>query len=162
MRFVREHLKLLVPLAVLGVAALVFVLVWFQPQKLVIEKRVSETAPPATSRPVVARELMGTFKPGEHPVKGTARVIGSGRDRVVRFENFETSNGPDVVVYLSTANANAPWGEFAKEFVDLGPLKGNIGNQNYAIPAGTDLKRYHTVVVWCRRFTVPFAAAQLS
>jgi electron transfer DM13 len=64
-------------------------------------------------------------------------------------------------VYLSAAPASGPGGSFDDHFVDLGDLKGNIGSQNYAIPAAVHLDRYRSVVVWCRRFGVPFAAAAL-
>ncbi|MDH3497546.1 MAG: DM13 domain-containing protein, partial [Gemmatimonadota bacterium] len=47
-------------------------------------------------------------------------------------------------------------------FVGLGGLKGNVGDQNYDIPAGTDLTRYRTVTIWCRRFSVNFGSAPLS
>jgi len=48
------------------------------------------------------------------------------------------------------------------DIVNLGRLKGNIGNQNYPIPAGTDLTKYNTTLVWCRAFSVLFGSAQLS
>ena len=50
----------------------------------------------------------------------------------------------------------------ASEFVDLAPLKGNIGNQNYAVPAGTDVSQFASAVVWCRAFGVLFASAPLA
>ena len=49
----------------------------------------------------------------------------------------------------------------AAAFDDLGYVKGNIGSQNYLIPADVRLDRYRSVVVWCKRFSVPFAAAPL-
>jgi hypothetical protein len=45
--------------------------------------------------------------------------------------------------------------------VDLGPLKGNVGDQNYAVATGVDTAAYSSVVVWCARFHVPFGAADL-
>ena len=75
--------------------------------------------------------------------------------------DFATSNGPALKVYLSAAPASGPGGGFDEHFVDLGDLKGNIGSQNYAIPAEVRLDRYRSVVVWCKRFSVPFAAAAL-
>ena len=45
--------------------------------------------------------------------------------------------------------------------VDLGALKGNRGDQQYRIPAGTELRGPWTVVVWCRAFSVLFARAEL-
>jgi hypothetical protein len=48
------------------------------------------------------------------------------------------------------------------DFVDLGNLKGNVGDQNYEVPAGTDLSRYDTVVIWCVRFSANFGDAVLA
>ena len=72
--------------------------------------------------------------------------------RFLRFENFSTDNGPDLRVYLSNSDANADSGVFDDDFIDLGVLKGNIGDQNYEIPVGVDLSVHDTVVVWCVRF----------
>ena len=164
--FASRHRVLLGIAAALTVALGVFVLVWFQPQKLVIEERVNEAAPiaAATAAPTAApKPLQGSFQSFEHPTRGRALVVdaGGGR-RVLRFENFSTSNGPDLVVWLSTAYPrNLHDTTVAKDFVDLGKLKGNIGNQNYEIPAGTDLGKHSSVIVWCRRFNVAFGATKL-
>ena len=106
--------------------------------------------------------VAGAFRSYEHATSGRARVIATadGR-RYVRFEDFETSNGPALKVYLSAAPASGPGDSFDDRFVDLGDLKGNIGSQNYTIPADVRLDRYRSVVVWCKRFSVPFAAAPL-
>lgn len=107
--------------------------------------------------------LTGTFIDRSHPARGSVLVLsdGGGR-RVLRFEDFETDNGPDLNVYLSTASPDAPAGDFDEDFVDLGDLKGNIGNQNYDIPEGVDLSVHSTVVIWCVRFSVAFGAAPLN
>ncbi|MEE8330142.1 MAG: DM13 domain-containing protein [Acidimicrobiia bacterium] len=107
--------------------------------------------------------LTGTFIDRSHPARGSALVLsdGGGR-RVLRFEDFETDNGPDLNVYLSTASPDAPAGDFDEDFVDLGDLKGNIGTQNYDIPEGVDLSVHSTVVIWCVRFSVAFGAAPLN
>jgi hypothetical protein len=65
-------------------------------------------------------------------------------------------------VYLSAAGADADAGAFDDDFIDLGDLKGNIGPQNYEIPADVDLERYSTVVIWCVRFGVAFGAADIN
>jgi hypothetical protein len=82
---------------------------------------------------------------------------------VLRFEQFKTSNGPDVRVYL-VKGGDAANSDFIKagNFVDLGPLKGNIGDQNYPIPKEVNLDEYRSVSIWCRRFGVNFAAAPLE
>lgn len=92
---------------------------------------------------------------GIHDAKGNVKVIQLVSDSVLRFEEFESTNGPDLYVYLSTDKN-------ALDFVDLGRLKGNIGNQNYNIPMGTDLSKYDTVLIWCKAFSVLFGSAELK
>ena len=157
-----------------AVALGAFVLVWFQPQKLFIDERVDEALPSAAAapsgrdtaaaeRPMLRTLSLAPFVSHEHASRGRARVIrlADGR-RYVRFERFRTSNGPLLRVYLSAARADGPGGAFDDRFVDLGALKGNIGDQNYLIPAATRLRAYRSVVVWCKRFGVPFAAAPVT
>jgi hypothetical protein len=80
----------------------------------------------------------------------------------VRFERFRTSNGPLLRVYLSAAPPAGPGGTFDDRFVDLGSLKGNIGDQNYEIPADADLSKMRSVVIWCDRFNVAFGTAAIA
>ncbi len=81
--------------------------------------------------------------------------------RVLRLEELMSSNGPDLYVYLTAADSADSDADLDADWVDLGRLTGNIGNQNYAIPDDVDLDRYDTVVLWCRRFSVSFGAADL-
>ena len=82
---------------------------------------------------------------------------------MLRFTGFETSNGPDVQVYLvATADANDNDTVTKAGFVHIGPLKGNLGDQNYDLPADLDLTKYRSVTIWCRRFGVNFATAPLT
>jgi len=53
-------------------------------------------------------------------------------------------------------------GKDTSDIVNLGRLKGNIGNQNYEIPTGTDLSKYNTVLIWCKAFSTLFGSAKLS
>lgn len=93
---------------------------------------------------------------GFHNAEGVAKVIQFEEGTyLLRLENFLSTNGPDLYVYLSTDKTNT-------DVVNLGKLKGNIGNQNYPIPSGTDLTKYNNVVIWCRPFSVLFGSAQLS
>jgi hypothetical protein len=102
----------------------------------------------------------GEFEAASHPGSGTASIIEkSDGEAVLTFKDFETDNGPDLLVYL--VPADSPAGS-DKGAVDLGALKGNKGNQQYAIPAGTDLEQDWRVVVWCRAFTVSFTEAPLA
>jgi hypothetical protein len=144
-------------LAAIGAVAVVVVgVVWFQPQKLFIDETVDETPAPratmTTDDGMEAVSFSGAFTSIEHETTG--RAIAS--EGLLRLEDFETSNGPDVRVWLS---AGQP---YADDHIDLGALKGNIGDQNYEIPEGTDLERYDNVVIWCRRFTVGFGAAAIK
>jgi hypothetical protein len=105
----------------------------------------------------------GSFQSLEHATSGRASVVRleDGR-RFLRFENLSTSNGPDLRVYLSEVPASDDWYAYSERFIDLGPLRGNLGNQNYMLPAGTDLARFKSAVIWCRRFTVGFGVAPLN
>jgi hypothetical protein len=114
------------------------------------------------SMPVKVAE--GSFRGIAHETKGTASIyqLPEGR-KVLRFSNFETSNGPDVHVYLVAA-PDAQDNDTVKNagFIDLGSIKGNIGDQNYDLPADVDLAKYRAVTVWCKRFGVNFATAPIG
>lgn len=103
--------------------------------------------------------LIGKFvgvNDGIHNAEGLAKVIQlDDSSTILRLENFEATNGPDLYVYLASDNT-------ASDFVNLGRLKGNIGNQNYDIPEGTDFSRYDTVLIWCQAFSVLFGSAILE
>jgi hypothetical protein len=119
-------------------------------------------APTPSTEPEIVTVAAGSFMSRTHPGAGVATVLTDGSSqRFLRFEEFSTDNGPDLNVYLTVADADAPEDEFDDDFVDLGNLKGNIGDQNYEIPPDVDLARYDTVVVWCVRFSVAFTTADL-
>jgi hypothetical protein len=83
--------------------------------------------------------------------------------RLLRLTDFETSNGPAVYVYLLAAkDAQDSATVRNADTVDLGPLKGNKGDQNYEIPSDVDLEKYQAVTIWCQRFSVNFATAPLT
>jgi Electron transfer DM13 len=93
---------------------------------------------------------------GIHNAEGTAKVIPlQDGSNILRLENLRVTNGPDLYVYLATDKT-------ASDFVSVGKLKANNGNQNYDIPAGTDLSKYSTVLIWCRPFSVLFGSAELG
>ncbi|MEV4434883.1 DM13 domain-containing protein [Streptomyces sp. NPDC049555] len=138
---------------------------WFQPWKLWVDETVRESAPAAASG--VRTLATGRLISHEHATSGTVRILqlpdGS---RTLRLEGLSTSNGPALKVLVSDApvkEGRDGWFVFDDgAHVDLGSLKGNKGDQNYALPAGLDLHRYRSVSIWCDRFDVSFGAAALS
>ena len=103
--------------------------------------------------------LIGNFigvGDGIHKAEGLAKILTlSNGSQILRLEDFRSTNGPDVHLYLSTDKQ-------ASDFIDLGRLKANIGNQNYQIPLDTDLNKYKYVLIWCQPFSVLFGSAQLN
>lgn len=91
-----------------------------------------------------------------HNAQGTVRIIKSDGKYFVRFEDdFESTNGPDVRVYFGRD------GSYASE-TELGEIKGNIGGQNYKVPASIAVSEYNEVWIWCKAFSVPFGKAELK
>ena len=180
LRLLRRPLTwfLAVALAVAGGVGLA----WFQPWKLVTDRAVDETLavvpapaasasalpPPAsgaTPQPAVVRR--GAFISHEHETSGQARVVRrTDGSQVLELVGLDTSNGPDLRVWLSdqpVLPGSRGWHVFDDgEWVELGRLKGNRGDQAYPIPAGTDLERLAGVTIWCKRFSVSFGAAGLT
>ena len=76
-------------------------------------------------------------------------------DRVLTLTDFDADPGPDVNVHLSTTT------DGVDDSIDLGSLKGEVGNQQYAIPDDADLSRYDDLVLWCIPFTTRIATAEL-
>jgi electron transfer DM13 len=166
-----------------------FGLYWFQPWKLVVDERVDEplsnpvsaadaratpppssgadpaASPPDPASPVLIAE--GEFISHEHATTGTARIIRN-PDETYRLElvGLDTSNGPDLRVWLTdqpVIEGRDGWHVFDDgEWVELGRLSGNQGDQVYDIPAGSDPSDYTSVSIWCRRFSVSFGAATLG
>lgn len=109
----------------------------------------------------------GTFISHEHDTSGTVQIIRlADGSRVLRLENLDTSDGPDLEVWLTNApvlEGTSGWRVFDDgRYQDLGKLKGNKGNQNYAIPPDLNLKDFTSVTIWCDRFNVSFGAATLT
>jgi len=163
----------------------------FQPWRLVTDKVVDEalpgavpisttsssTTPPTISagpeRPVPKPAtrprvlLTGKLISHEHRTSGTITVLAlPDGSRVLRIENLDTSDGPDLKVWLSDAKVvtgKAGWHVFDDgRYRALGDLKGNHGNQNYPVPADVRLGDFRSAVIWCDRFNVSFGAAALA
>jgi len=179
----------LVPAAVVVLAAAITGLALFQPWKLFVDQQVNEGLPvalesssptgtadgsdapagdgvasPTTAEPTIVAS--GSFISHEHATTGIAQILQlPDGTKVLRIENLDTSNGPDLKVWLT----NAPviegvdgWGVFDDgRWLDLGPLKGNQGSQNYVIPADADISDLTSLSIWCDRFNVSFGAAAL-
>ncbi len=139
---------------------------------------VTETAPPTstaaptTAAPSTSAAPTTTMAPPpppasmfvslDHSTSGSLLILqdADGR-RFARIEELATDQGPDVFVYLSTNAIDGPEEAFDDDYVNLGGLQGNLGNQNYEIPTDTDLTRYRSLVIWCDRFDSAFGAAPL-
>ncbi|GAA3079174.1 DM13 domain-containing protein [Streptosporangium carneum] len=109
----------------------------------------------------------GAFVSHEHTTTGKAVLLRlADGSRVLRIEDLATSDGPDLRVWLSdqpVRKGNAGWFNLDDgRHLELGALKGNKGDANYAVPAGADLTGLNSVTIWCRRFSVSFGAASLT
>lgn len=175
----RRFLRREVVIPVLVVAAVMFALAlyWFQPWKLVVDETVDEAVPTAEAAPAAGGAETPNTEPvvlaqgelisHEHPTSGTVTLLRlSDGQRVLRFENLETSNGPLLRVYLTdqpVIDGSDGWHVFDDgRYENLGDLKGNQGNQNYFVPAGADITGLNSVSIWCDRFDVSFGAATLA
>jgi electron transfer DM13 len=139
----------------------------------VVNEQVA-TAAPAGSAPAPAQSSgqaaapqpqnvllrAGRFESVRHSASGKAQAIDlAAGGSVLTLTDFEVDNGPDLRLYLVAGPATTE-GE-VEDFVDLGGLKGNVGNQQYELPRNLDVGRHSTVVIWCRAFSVLFARAPL-
>ena len=150
---------------VIPIAAVAAFLAWyaFRPERLVVNRSVNEAMPAAQGSSSPQPLVSGQFYSILHPTAGTATIyrMGDG-SRVLRFTGFSTSNGPDVHVYMVAADdAKDSASVLRAGFIDLGTIKGNMGDQNYPLNPDVDLSKYRAVSVWCKRFSVNFGAAPL-
>ena len=153
--------KIAIPIVIIGLFVAWYI---FRPERLYINRPVDEAMPTAQGASLVQALESGAFYGILHPTEGTASIyrMGDGT-RVLRFTNFKTSNGPDVHVYMvasDDAKDNAT--VLRAGYIDLGTIKGNIGDQNYTLGPDVDLAKYRAVSVWCKRFSVNFGAAPLT
>jgi hypothetical protein len=123
---------------------------------------LATTAPPTTGK-VVEPDVVtsGTFTGIDHDARGTVNVYEQDGRFVLRFEDdTDIQNGPDLYVWVLAAESYA--GGNPGEYLDLGFLTGTVGSQNYQLPENFDPLVHRTVLIWCLRFAVPFAAAPLQ
>lgn len=128
-----------------------------KPDRTVEESMTMESQPQVLER--------GRFRDADSVHRGSGDALlyrladGS---HLLRLEDFKVTNGPDLAVYLvKDADPSSP-AQVTSGFLNLGKLKGNVGNQNYVIPAGTDLSEFNSAVIWCELFGVLFSTAPLS
>ncbi len=170
--------RVLVVLAGVGVVVAAFGLWFFEPWRLFTSSEIDEglpvasvvaTAPAvpsgvaATTAPPPGPTVLsrGEFVDAEHDTSGTARILElADGTRFLRLEGLDTSDGPDLHVWLSDAEPGGSWGKYDDgEYVRLGDLKATRGNQNYRIPDDADLSGLRSAVIWCDRFNVAFGTA---
>jgi hypothetical protein len=125
----------------------------FERQMNIVKDDVKEMEDPMLSD--VNLVLESEFKASAHEVSGKAVLINNNENKILRFENFETINGPNLHIYLSKDLKG-------EDFIDLGEIRATKGNVNYEIPNGVDLSEYNKVLVWCVPFKVLFSYADLS
>ena len=128
------------------------------------ETTTTATLPPTTTTTAPATPVQvttGDFYGIDHSAEGTAAVYEQDGTYVLRFEDdTDIQNGPDLYVWMLPSDDYE--GGRPPEFLDLGKIKGNVGGQNYALPADFDPDVHQFVLIWCERFRVPFAAAPLA
>ena len=182
----RVVLSVLAGVAVTGLGVSLYL---FQPWRLVTDREVREalptvaeplpagtTGPPETGTasssptgvpPADVVLAAGDFVTHEHDTSGRAQLVrlAAGR-RQLLLRGLDTSDGPDLRVWLTDRKVlpgRAGWQVFDDgRWVELGRLKGNIGDQVYDIPASVDLDGLRSVSIWCKRFAVSFGAAPLA
>ena len=124
----------------------------FKNQVQMMPNQITPTQDEMPTGPVVLSQA--EFQPRAHDVSGQALLIESNGQRILRFENFETVNGPNLHIYLASTLGS-------EDFVDLGPIKATKGNINYELSSEVDLTKYNKVLVWCVPFRVLFSYAEL-
>ncbi len=126
------------------------------------DRPAAEGMPDDAPRPLARGQFVDADAIHKGSGQATLYAVRGGQ-HVVRFEDFRTTNGPALVVYLArhpspTEASHVTDGGYLK----LGKLKGNVGNQNYRVPPGTDISEYNSVVIWCELFGVLFSPAGLA
>ena len=156
-----QFIKIAVPVFVIGfLAGAAF---WFLFSPLLIDRVVNEELPAGF---MLTEARSGEFRDadGAHRGSGKARMLVSDAgSALLRFTEFEVTNGPDLEVWLiKDPDPKKSMDVIASQWMPLGPLKGNKGDQTYVIPEGTDINAWGSAVIWCEQFGVLFSVATLS
>lgn len=142
------------------VIIVVAIVVWqFGIYTYFLHTEVHEAMPVSESARTI---VSGSFANADilHRGSGTARIVEENGKRILRLENFKVTNGPDLYVYLSESKTPGDTLESIDKYIILGKLKGNMGDQNYDIPA--PFRGYDTAVIWCQEYGVLFAYAVME
>jgi len=142
-----------------GVPALGLAWFLFRPELIFVNKKVQESLPVST-RQQIENLAKGSFASYAHETKGVAEILRVDGKPVLRLSEFKTSNGPDVHVLLTRSDDPKTFENGSS--IDLGVIKGNEGDQNYTLPAGTNPDDYKSVTIWCKRFNVSFGGAKIQ
>lgn len=136
---------------------------WYLFSPLFIDDVVSEDLPAGL---VVTEVARGEFRDADraHQGQGTVQLLETGAGaHLLRFTEFEVTNGPDLEVWLvANPDPQSSSDVTSSQWLSLGQLKGNVGDQTYVIPEGTDIGTYGSVVIWCEQFSVLFSPATLA
>jgi hypothetical protein len=146
---------------------------WYLASPLFVNRAVSEALPMVAAQQapqssdtalptVIAGGQFGVVD-GIHRGQGSAKILSlPDGTRVLRFEDFTVTNGPDLYVYLSTHPAPRSSNDLHEGGAfEVAQLKGNLGDQNYALPSDLDTGNFASAVIYCRRFSVVFSTAEL-
>lgn len=129
------------------------------------DKAMDDPMPEAVAADAPVVVAQGQFQGADsfHQGSGSATIYQQpDGSHVLRFEDFMSTNGPDLHVILTKHPAPSSRADIMEAYIDLGQLKGNIGNQNYEIPADVDISEYQSVVIYCMPFHVVFSTATLG
>ncbi len=137
--------------AIVAVPVLAFAYYAISPFFIVLE--ANDAAPAATD--MEEARVAQVVDTHAHPASGVVRILKADGKTYVRYENYETINGPDIYVYLAKDLD-------AKEFVSLGRVKATAGNVNYEVPEGVEVSEYRYVLTWCKAFGVLFNYADVG
>ena len=156
---IMRNIKKVIAISVIPVAIVGWAL--FRPELLFVNQTVNEKLPMVAGATTMTL-ASGTFTSQAHETTGMAKIVKVNDKNYIQLSNFKTSNGPDVHLYLVNGTDSSQDAVKKNGFLDLGTLKGNIGDQNYEIPANTDLSKYQAVSIWCARFAVGFGGANFT
>ena len=147
-------MKKIIVFIIIIILAIIFIpLAWYFLSPLFIDQVVDEEN--SFTQAVITSQSTFVDADSFHKVSGSALFLEEEGKQILRFENFEATNGPDLKVYLATDLD-------ATEYVSLGELRGNIGNQNYVLADNIAFAEYTYVLIWCEQFGVLFGSAQIT